>query len=65
MKVRVDFDLCVGSGMCTTYVPQLFVLDDARGKVVLLSGDVPTDLEEAVEDAEACCPVEAIKVDRR
>ena len=65
VKVHVDLEKCIGSGMCTTYVPTLFELDNLQGKVVLLSEEVPAELEPAVEDAEACCPVEAIVVDRR
>lgn len=60
MKVRVDLDLCIGSGMCTTYVPQLFELAQDGTHVVLLDENVPEELESAVDDAVACCPVEAI-----
>jgi ferredoxin len=44
--------------MCS---PDLFVLGE-NGKVMLLTESVPKDLESAVEDAEACCPTEAISV---
>ncbi len=60
MRIQVDFDLCIGSGMCTTYVPQLFQLNDDGTRVVVLQEDVPAGLEPATEDAIACCPVEAI-----
>jgi ferredoxin len=60
MNVHVDLAVCIGSGMCTTAAPSLFVLDSRGGKVTLISETVPDGLEEAVEDAEACCPVEAI-----
>jgi ferredoxin len=63
MKVRVDLDRCIGSGMCTTYVPQLFELAKDGTHVIVLDENVPEGLENAVEDAIACCPVEAISAD--
>jgi ferredoxin len=63
MKVRVDLDRCIGSGMCTTYAPQLFELVEDGTHVRLLADEVPEGLETVVEDAVACCPVEAISTD--
>lgn len=62
MRVRIDEAKCVGSGMCLAAVPQVFDLDDDLGKAILLTTEVPAELEHAVEDAEACCPVGAIEV---
>jgi len=61
MKVVVDMETCIGSGMCTTIAPTVFALDD-QGVLVLLKADIPDDSEEAglVRDACFCCPVEAI-----
>ena len=36
MKIQVDFDTCIGSGMCTTYVPQVFQLSEDGTRVVVL-----------------------------
>lgn len=63
MRVQVDRDACIGSGMCTTRAPQVFVLGEDE-KALVLTEAVPEGLESAVEDAEACCPVEAITVSR-
>ena len=60
MKVTVDLEKCIGSGMCAAAVPDVFDIDEQQGKVVLLRSEVPRELEPAVEDAQACCPVEAI-----
>lgn len=57
--VAVDFDVCIGSGMCTTIAPTVFELDDA-GDMRLLQDVVAGDEVDAVADAIACCPVEAI-----
>lgn len=61
MKVVVDMEMCIGSGMCTTIAPTVFDLDDA-GELILLKDEVADDTDEArlVRDAVACCPVEAI-----
>jgi ferredoxin len=63
MNVRADLDRCIGSGMCTTFAPQVFQLSDDGTHVVLLVEDVPPDLEAAVDDAVASCPVEALSTE--
>jgi ferredoxin len=62
MRVHVNLDDCICAGMCTTYVPQLFRLSDEATHVTVVQEDVPEALEKAVEDAVACCPVEAISI---
>jgi ferredoxin len=61
MRVHVDMEKCIGSGMCTGFAPDVFELDDA-GTLRLLAETVPAHAEPAVGDAVACCPVEAISV---
>ncbi len=62
MKIVVDRELCIGSGMCTTIAPSVFELSP-EGELVLIHGDElePSEIA-AVEDAVACCPVEALLV---
>jgi ferredoxin len=59
MRVHVDSGKCIASGMCTSFVPELFELDE-DGALKVLSDVVPAEAEAAVADAVACCPVEAI-----
>lgn len=61
MRIHVDMETCIGSGMCTGFAPDVFELDD-EGTLQLLADVVPADAERAVSDAAACCPVEAISV---
>jgi ferredoxin len=63
MRVAVDLERCIGSGMCTTYVPQVFQLAPDGSYAIVLEDSVPAGLEGAVEDAVACCPTEAISAD--
>ena len=61
MKLTVDGASCMGHGRCYQMAPELFSCDDEgfvtiRGQTI----DVPGDLVEAAEDAEATCPEQAI-----
>ncbi|MEV6931070.1 ferredoxin [Dactylosporangium sp. NPDC051485] len=51
---------CVGSGSCTGLAPGHFELSDADGRSHPVHPDVAPD--EAVLDAVASCPMEAIEV---
>jgi ferredoxin len=61
MRVTVDQDACISSGQCVLAVPAVFDQDD-DGVVVLLDGDPPAELYDAVLEAEAACPALAITV---
>ena len=58
MKVRVDQEKCIGCGLCTSLAEAVFSFnDDGRAD----AGPVSPDDEEAVQNAMASCPVEAIE----
>ena len=58
MKVRVDQEKCIGCGLCTSLAEAVFSFnDDGRAD----AGAVSPDDEEAVQNALASCPVEAIE----
>lgn len=58
MKVRVDQEKCIGCGLCTSLAEAVFSFnDDGRAD----AGAVSPDDEEAVQNAMASCPVEAIE----
>ena len=59
MRVEVDWDRCIGSGMCTTIAPALFDLDDDGAMIVVKDTPGP-DEERSLQDAVACCPVNAL-----
>ncbi len=62
MRIEVDFDECIGSGMCTTAAPDIFELDDAGELIVLIEGELSDDLARDAVRAAEVCPVEAIRV---
>jgi len=57
--IGVDKDTCIGSAVCVGIAPGSFALDDR-----LRSGPVAAEIapDEAVRDAAASCPVEAISL---
>ncbi|MFF4079238.1 ferredoxin [Streptomyces sp. NPDC001777] len=57
-NVRVDRELCQGSGMCAGTVPEVFALDDERARA-RADGIEP---DERVLDASDICPALAITV---
>ncbi|MCX5110348.1 ferredoxin [Streptomyces sp. NBC_00378] len=57
-NVRVDPQLCQGSGMCAGTVPEVFVLDGERARV----RSDGTEPDERVLDAADICPALAITV---
>lgn len=58
IAIRVDNNLCVGSGMCVSSHPDKFALQpDGHAKYTALVLD-----ESAAREAEELCPVSAISV---
>jgi len=58
-RVSVESGTCIGSGICRSLAPQVFVLGDDR--VSRPSHDVVGE-DLTVADAANCCPVQAISV---
>ena len=59
MRVVVDRDRCIGSGMCTTIAPALFDMDDDGVLIVIKEAPAPNE-QSSLLDAVACCPVNAL-----
>jgi ferredoxin len=57
--VSVDQDTCIGSAVCVGTAPGRFALDDRLRSAPVTSMIAPDD---AVRDAAASCPVEAISL---
>jgi ferredoxin len=60
-RVRVDPDLCVGTGECVRLAPTAFRIDDLRGISVPQPGAEQTELD-LLEEAAFNCPTRAITV---
>ncbi|RVX39444.1 ferredoxin [Nonomuraea polychroma] len=60
MEIKADTTVCIGAGMCALTVPDVFDQSDDEGTVVVLRGEVPPELEDAVRRAVTLCPSGAI-----
>jgi ferredoxin len=61
MKIIVDRDLCEANGVCTSWAPEVFLLDE--GNRMVLAAERP-DLEHAekIHQAVGRCPRGALSV---
>jgi ferredoxin len=59
LDVKIDWDLCMGSGNCTFWAPDTFDLSDDGHAVVT---DVGASSEEKIRIAAQGCPVGAISL---
>jgi len=57
-KVRVDQDTCIGCGTCEGICPEVFRLNEEKGKseVIKIEGGPEDLIQEAIDS----CPMEAI-----
>lgn len=62
MKAKVNKDICIGCGACTSIAEEVFEMDD-DGLAVCVKNEVPEDKKEDTIDAMESCPVGAISVD--
>jgi ferredoxin len=57
LKIEIDREQCMGSGMCTVYAPETFDMDD-EGKAMVI--DPAGNSAEEIRTAAASCPTGAI-----
>lgn len=62
-RVKVDPELCVGTGECWRLAPQAFRLDEARG-VSVPQPEAETTDPEILAEAAFNCPTRAITVEK-
>ena len=62
MKAYVDKDTCIGCGLCTAICPKAFRMND-KGLAEGVDEELDASAVGEAKDAEAQCPVEAIKVE--
>jgi len=60
MKVKVNEDVCVGSGNCEATCPKIFKVIDGISRVQV--DTVPKEEEECARQAVNGCPVGAISI---
>ena len=60
MKVKVDKDVCIGSGNCEAQCPNIFKVVDGTSQVQV--NPVPKNEESCVQDAMNGCPSGAISI---
>jgi len=62
MKAFVDKDKCIGCGLCESICPKVFRMTD-EGVAEAIDSELDDSVIDDAKDAEAQCPVEAIKVE--
>lgn len=60
-RVIVDWDRCTGNGICESLAEDVFEIQD-NGDLKLLTETVPDGQDEAVEQAVAACPTDALSL---
>jgi ferredoxin len=62
VKIVVDRDRCIGSGMCVLIAPAVFDQDPDEAVVVLLDESPPDTDRPAVQQAVDRCPAAVIRL---
>ena len=63
MKVKIDYELCMGDKNCNKVCPEVFEYDEDQLISRVLVDEVPPHLEAAVRKAAAECVPEAIIIE--
>jgi len=63
MKVRIDYDLCMGDRNCNKVCPEVFQYDEDKMISRVLIGEVPKHLEALVRKAAKECAPGAIIIE--
>jgi ferredoxin len=63
MKVRIDYDLCMGDRNCNKVCPEVFEYDEDQMVSRVLVDEVPKNLEDLVRQAAEECAPQAIIVE--
>jgi len=61
LRLEIDYDKCIASGVCAQIAPGVFAVDD-EGMIVVLDTSPGDELREVVEEAAAACPACVITV---
>jgi ferredoxin len=63
VRIRVDFDLCQGHGVCKEEAPAVFDVDTDENRVVVLMEEPPESDRAAVKLAVQYCPTRALRIE--
>lgn len=63
MKVKIDYDLCMGDGHCNEVCPEVFAYDDKKTEARVALEEIPPHLESSVRKAVEECDTDAIIVE--
>lgn len=63
MKVKIDYDLCMGDRNCNKVCPEVFQYDEDQLISRILVDEVPKNLEDLIRQATAECVPQAIIVE--
>jgi len=63
MKVIVDELRCDARGVCVSFCPEVFALDDEDDVVTVLVAEPDESLRESVQRAAVACPKAAIRIE--
>jgi ferredoxin len=63
VRVTIDQDKCIASGLCVMAAEEVFDQRDEDGVVLLLNANPPAELAEDIREAVTLCPARAITVD--
>ncbi len=63
-RLRVDHELCMGNRVCEAHLAEVFTVDDETNLSSVVEGVLRPELAEAVREAVADCPQDAIILER-
>lgn len=63
MKVKIDYDLCMGDRNCNKLCPEVFAYDEDQMISRVLVDEVPEQFEDLVRQAAAECAPGAIVIE--
>lgn len=61
MLAKVDKNVCIGCGLCSSICPNVFSMGE-DGLAVAITAPVPTNEEGNTQEACDSCPVNAIRI---
>ena len=66
MKIDVNFEACIGCGLCASLCPDVFQLSDGKANVKSgLSDEKLNQVQSEIENCSKSCPVSAIGFSNR
>jgi ferredoxin len=63
MRIKLDREACQGHGLCAMYAEELFAIDAADGRAIVVLDPVPPPLEDRARRTVRVCPEVAISID--